>query len=81
MSSGVVQFREDEATLEALRLAGINPNEFGRRAFEEAFRRFTTDRKMKFLSEVRERIRRRAGHAGVSKVDFVALVRRDRESH
>lgn len=81
MESGIVQFREDQATLEDLKKAGINPNEFGRQAFEQAYRRFAVDRKMKFLAEVRERIRRDTKGKGVSMADIEGMVRRDRDSH
>lgn len=71
MSSGIVQFREDEDALEYLRERGVNPNEFGREAFEAALRRLRAEEKVDALEDRRARLPR----------PIEELVREDREDH
>lgn len=80
MASDVVQFREDGKVLEDLRKSGINPNEFGRVAFEDAYRRFAVGRRMKFIEEMREKLRKRMTETGAPAPDWTAIIRKDRDS-
>ncbi len=56
MPSDVIQFREDREAVQYLRERGINPNEFGREAFEAALRRLRAREAMDQLSEVGARL-------------------------
>lgn len=71
MSSGIVQFREDEDALEYLRERGVNPNEFGREAFEAALRRLKAEEKADALADRAASLPR----------SIEEMVREDRESH
>lgn len=71
MSSGIVQFREDEDALEYLRERGVNPNEFGREAFEAALRRLRAEEKVEALESGKARLPR----------SIEEMVREDRENH
>lgn len=71
MGSGIVQFREDEDALEYLRERGVNPNEFGREAFEAALRRLKAEEKADVLADRATSLPR----------SIEEMVREDRESH
>lgn len=71
MASGIVQFREDEETLEFLRKRGINPNEFGREAFERAVRRLRVQRWVEAAEQIKARPTR----------PIEDLLREDRDAH
>lgn len=70
MPSDVIQFREDREAVEYLRERGINPNEFGREAFEAALRRLRAREAMDRLGEVGARLPK----------PVEELVREDREA-
>lgn len=71
MGSGIVQFREDEDALEYLRERGVNPNEFGREAFEAALRRLRAEEKAEALEDRKTRLPR----------SVEEMVRGDRDDH
>ncbi len=52
MGSDIVQFREDDEALAYLRARGVNPNEFGREAFEATLRRLRAEERMAKLGKV-----------------------------
>ena len=62
MGTFVVQFRADESARALLEGLGLNPNDFGRDAFERAFRMLRTDRDMQEINRMRERIKARMGN-------------------
>jgi hypothetical protein len=70
MASGVVQFRQDEDKLKALRERGINPNEFAREAFEAMLRRLEAEEAMRELGKVKARLPK----------PVADLIREDRDS-
>lgn len=71
MATDVVQFREDEAIVDFLRGKGINPNEFGRQAFEAAVRRMRAEEKMKALSKIQAKLDKSPEE----------IIREERDSH
>ncbi|HEX9785707.1 MAG TPA: hypothetical protein VGA56_23620 [Opitutaceae bacterium] len=78
VATEVVQFREDTAELEFLRKQGVNPNEFARRAFEEAMRFARASARMTEIRRVRKALF--LGAKLPPRIDIVALVRDDRDS-
>lgn len=71
MASSLVQFRKDASTLEFLRGRGINPNEFGREAFDSAVRRLRTEEAMGRLAKLKVRLPK----------PIEEVIREDRDSH
>lgn len=58
MVSDVVQFREEADALQYLRTRGINPNEFGKEAFESALRRVRAEEKARELAKIQAKLSR-----------------------
>ena len=80
MATSIVQFREDDVNVQFLRSKGINPNEFGREAFEEALRRLRAMEASVKINEMAERIRKRIGDRPYYDGNVVDLVRHDRDT-
>lgn len=58
VASDVVQFRQDAETVTYLRKRGINPNEFGKEAFEAYLRRLQAEESVKRLAKIKARLPR-----------------------
>lgn len=81
MTSFVVQFRQATAAREYLLSKGLQPNEFGREAFEKALRILQETENVQRINRMAERIRKRTGGRSIFGGNVVDLLRRDRESH
>lgn len=78
----VIQFRADETAHAFLTKLGINPNDFGREAFERSLRMLRADRNMDEVNRMRERIKGRLrGKPLFGGKSGVKMLREDRDSH
>lgn len=77
----IVQFRAEEEAREYLQKQGINPNEFGREAFERALRELRAEQNMAEVNRMRERIKARLRGRRLFPKTAAQMVREDRDSH
>ncbi|HEX9815565.1 MAG TPA: hypothetical protein VGB18_01180 [Candidatus Thermoplasmatota archaeon] len=81
MGTFIVQFREDEAARDYLSALGLNPNDFGREAFERSLRELRAETNVAKVNQMRERIKSRLKGKSLFGKSGVEMLRQDRDSH
>lgn len=81
MTTEVVQFRQLVEDVAFLKARGVNPNDFGREAFERALRQLRANENAKELNLLKDRIRKRLNGRPAFEKSGAEMIREDRDSH